>query len=99
MDFAANLDKKPITHFEGRCFIMRLFAWCAVKQRVPSRHVDTLNIHRVTSPLVKLMAGDERWEAPDPPPGCSPSKLEWNRAKSFCHLYGAQGYGQRQAYI
>ncbi|GFU55058.1 hypothetical protein TNCV_425651 [Trichonephila clavipes] len=24
------------------------------------------------------------------PPGCSPSKLSWNQAKSYCHLYGAQ---------
>ncbi|GFU19023.1 hypothetical protein TNCV_430631 [Trichonephila clavipes] len=29
----------------------------------------------------------------------SPPKLEWNRAKSYCHLYGAQDYGQRLAYI
>ncbi|GFW78084.1 hypothetical protein TNCV_135541 [Trichonephila clavipes] len=49
--------------------------------------------------LVKLVAGDERWEAPDPPTGCSTSKLWWNRVKSYCHLYGAQGYGKRQAYI
>ncbi|GFW46072.1 hypothetical protein TNCV_3276891 [Trichonephila clavipes] len=27
---------------------------------------------------------------PRPPPGCSPSKLGWNRAKSYCHLHGAQ---------
>ncbi|GFX84050.1 hypothetical protein TNCV_4858581 [Trichonephila clavipes] len=41
----------------------------------------------------------EEGEAPDLPPGCSPSKLGWNRAKLRCHLYSAQGYGQRQAYI
>ncbi|GFS98600.1 hypothetical protein TNCV_2987321 [Trichonephila clavipes] len=40
-----------------------------------------------------------RTEAPETPPGCSPSKLEWNRAKSYCHLYDAQGYSQLQAYI
>ncbi|GFT50055.1 hypothetical protein TNCV_4356081, partial [Trichonephila clavipes] len=28
-----------------------------------------------------------------PPAGCSPSKLGWNRAKSQCHLCGAQSYG------
>ncbi|GFS71135.1 transposable element Tcb1 transposase [Trichonephila clavipes] len=54
---------------------------------------------RAASLLVRLMVGDERWEAPDPPPGCFPSKLGWNRATSYCHLYGAQGYGQRQAEI
>ncbi|GFW24222.1 hypothetical protein TNCV_1847811 [Trichonephila clavipes] len=47
---------------------------------------------RAASPLVRLVAGDEWWEAPAPS-----SKLEWNSAKSYCHLYGAQGYGQRQA--
>ncbi|GFS91522.1 hypothetical protein TNCV_1139491 [Trichonephila clavipes] len=44
---------------------------------------------------------DERWEASDPP-GSSPSKLEWNRAKSlkWCSMngvndsmYGAQSKG------
>ncbi|GFW27658.1 hypothetical protein TNCV_765401 [Trichonephila clavipes] len=61
--------------------------------------MNTLNSRRATSPLVKLMAGDERWEAHAPPSGCSLSKLGWNRAKSYCRLYGAQGYGKRQAYI
>ncbi|GFW89615.1 hypothetical protein TNCV_1024991 [Trichonephila clavipes] len=46
---------------------------------------------QATSPLIRLMEGEERWEAPDPPPGCSPSKLGRNPAKSYCHLYGAQG--------
>ncbi|GFX62648.1 hypothetical protein TNCV_4868081 [Trichonephila clavipes] len=60
---------------------------------VPLRHGGTLNSRRATSPLVLLGGGVEKWEAPDPPPGCSPSKLEWNGAKSYCHLYGVQGYG------
>ncbi|GFV97031.1 hypothetical protein TNCV_3526171 [Trichonephila clavipes] len=25
------------------------------------------------------------------PPGCSPSRLGWNQAKSYCHLNGAHG--------
>ncbi|GFX98127.1 hypothetical protein TNCV_4907741 [Trichonephila clavipes] len=67
---------------------------------VSSRHGDTLNSCRAASPLVRLVAGDERWEAPDTPSGApSLSKLGWNRAKSYCPLYGAQGYGQRQAHI
>ncbi|GFV55110.1 hypothetical protein TNCV_2623311 [Trichonephila clavipes] len=53
-----------------------------------------LNSRRAASPLVRLVAGDERWEAPDPS-----TKLGWDRVKSYRHLYGAQGYGQRQAYI
>ncbi|GFW15148.1 hypothetical protein TNCV_172951 [Trichonephila clavipes] len=65
---------------------------------VPSRHGGTLYSRRAASPLVRLVAGDERWEAPDPSPRCS-SKLGWNQAKSYCHLYGAQGYSQRQANI
>ncbi|GFW57372.1 transposable element Tcb1 transposase [Trichonephila clavipes] len=64
------------------------------KSIVPSRHGGTPNSRRAASPLVRLVKGDERREA-----GSGPSKLGWNRAKSFCHLYGAQGYVQRQAYI
>ncbi|GFT89274.1 transposable element Tcb1 transposase [Trichonephila clavipes] len=66
---------------------------------VPSRHGGTLSSRRAASPLVRLVAGDERRESSDPPPGYSPSKLGWNRAKSYCHLCGARGYGQRQAEI
>ncbi|GFV39393.1 hypothetical protein TNCV_1230941 [Trichonephila clavipes] len=66
---------------------------------MPLQHGGTLNSHRAASPLVRLVDGEERCQDLDPPPGCSPSKLRWNRAKSYCHLYGAQGYGQRQAYI
>ncbi|GFS48284.1 hypothetical protein TNCV_2296661 [Trichonephila clavipes] len=60
---------------------------------VPSRHGDTLNSCRASSSLMRLVGG------PDPPPGCSPSNLGWNQAKSYCLQYGAQGYDQRQAYI
>ncbi|GFW33066.1 uncharacterized protein TNCV_2109961 [Trichonephila clavipes] len=41
---------------------------------VPSRHRGTLSSRRAASPLVRLVAGDERWETPDPPQGCSSSK-------------------------
>ncbi|GFU35142.1 hypothetical protein TNCV_933831 [Trichonephila clavipes] len=50
---------------------------------------DTLNSHRAASPLVWLVEGIERWEAPDHP-RCPPSKLGWKRAKSYCHLYGVK---------
>ncbi|GFV55078.1 hypothetical protein TNCV_2622991 [Trichonephila clavipes] len=50
----------------------------------------TLNSRRATSPLVWLVEGEERCEAPGHPPGFSSSKLGWNRAKSSCHLHGAQ---------
>ncbi|GFW96183.1 transposable element Tcb1 transposase [Trichonephila clavipes] len=46
------------------------------KCTVSSRHGGTLNSRRAASPLVRLVAGNKRWEAPNPPPGCSPSKLE-----------------------
>ncbi|GFY36086.1 hypothetical protein TNCV_4844581 [Trichonephila clavipes] len=64
-----------------------------------SWHGGTLNSHRAACPLVGLVEGKERWEVLDPPTGGSSSKSGGNRAKSYCHLYGAQGYGQRQAYI
>ncbi|GFT43401.1 hypothetical protein TNCV_4775291 [Trichonephila clavipes] len=40
-----------------------------------------------------------KMRGPLPSPGCSPSKFGWNRAKSYCHLYGAPGHCQREAYI
>ncbi|GFX42726.1 hypothetical protein TNCV_2196831 [Trichonephila clavipes] len=64
-----------------------------------ARHGGSLNNRRVTIPLVRLVAGDKRWEAPDPPLGYPLLKLGWNRAKLYCHLYGAQDYGHRQACI
>ncbi|GFV43643.1 uncharacterized protein TNCV_2679441 [Trichonephila clavipes] len=36
---------------------------------VPSRHGGTLNSRRAASPLVRLVEGEERWEAPDTPQG------------------------------
>ncbi|GFW15395.1 integrase catalytic domain-containing protein [Trichonephila clavipes] len=50
---------------------------------VPSRQGGTLNSRRAASPLVGLVAEDERWKAPDLPPGCSPwrKNMVWNRAK------------------
>ncbi|GFU97072.1 hypothetical protein TNCV_3347181 [Trichonephila clavipes] len=32
---------------------------------VPLQHGGTLNSHRAASPLVRLVEGEERWEAPD----------------------------------
>ncbi|GFX39712.1 hypothetical protein TNCV_2104561 [Trichonephila clavipes] len=48
---------------------------------MPSRHGCTLNSRRATSPLM-LVEGEERWEVPDYLPGCSPSKLGWNREQN-----------------
>ncbi|GFV05033.1 hypothetical protein TNCV_222501 [Trichonephila clavipes] len=59
---------------------------------VPSRHGGTLNSRLGVSPLVRLVEGKERLELLDPTV-FSPSKLEWNRAKSYCHLHGVQDYG------
>ncbi|GFT49341.1 hypothetical protein TNCV_4583191 [Trichonephila clavipes] len=70
-----------------------------IRYSVPSRNGDTLNSRRAACPIVRLAEEEKRWESPDPSPGCSPSKLEWNRTKLYCHLHYAQGYGQRQAYI
>ncbi|GFT12343.1 uncharacterized protein TNCV_3047121 [Trichonephila clavipes] len=42
---------------------------------VSSRHGGTLNSLPATSPLVRLVDGEERWEVSDPLPRCSPSKL------------------------
>ncbi|GFT92894.1 uncharacterized protein TNCV_740541 [Trichonephila clavipes] len=38
----------------------------------PSQHGDTLNSRRAASPLVRLVEGEERWEAPNHPQGVLP---------------------------
>ncbi|GFX48972.1 hypothetical protein TNCV_2797631 [Trichonephila clavipes] len=54
---------------------------------VPLRHGGTLKSRRAARPLVWLVEGVEKWEAP-----LLPQKLGWKLAKSSCHLYGAQSY-------
>ncbi|GFW80422.1 uncharacterized protein TNCV_2945541 [Trichonephila clavipes] len=34
---------------------------------VPLWHGDTINSRRAANPLMRLVEGEERWEAPDPP--------------------------------
>ncbi|GFV00095.1 hypothetical protein TNCV_4057671 [Trichonephila clavipes] len=52
--------------------------------------------HRAASLLVRLVEGEERWEAPDHPQGMirdlpgSSSQLGWNGVKSHCPLFRAQ---------
>ncbi|GFV51931.1 hypothetical protein TNCV_1322841 [Trichonephila clavipes] len=36
----------------------------------PSRHGETLNIRRTTSPLMRIVGGKKSSEVPDQPPGC-----------------------------
>ncbi|GFW95531.1 uncharacterized protein TNCV_1722321 [Trichonephila clavipes] len=50
---------------------------------VPARHGGTLNSSRVASPLVRLVEGQERWDAPDHPQGVLPQnrgETELNRS-------------------
>ncbi|GFT48474.1 uncharacterized protein TNCV_3822591 [Trichonephila clavipes] len=49
---------------------------------VPLRHGDTLNSRRATSPLVKLVEGEERWEAPGHPQVFIP--LNWGGTEQNC---------------
>ncbi|GFX41436.1 uncharacterized protein TNCV_3489771 [Trichonephila clavipes] len=49
---------------------------------VPLRHEVTLNSRRVASPLVWLVEGEERWEAPDHPQGFLP--LNWDGTEQKC---------------
>ncbi|GFT36526.1 hypothetical protein TNCV_1344831 [Trichonephila clavipes] len=58
-----------------------------------SRHEGILNSRRAASSLESFVEEEEMWETTDILAGCSPSKLGWNRAKSQCHLCGAQSYG------
>ncbi|GFT32240.1 hypothetical protein TNCV_1035061 [Trichonephila clavipes] len=57
-----------------------------------ARHEGTLNSRRDASSLMRLAAGDERWEAPDPLPGCFPQNwcgTELNRPVT-CMMFKAK---------
>ncbi|GFW65077.1 uncharacterized protein TNCV_393431 [Trichonephila clavipes] len=62
----------------------------ACKCIVPLRHGDILNSRRATSPLVRLVEAEEKWEASDHPQDVLLQNWGESRAKSFCHLCGAQ---------
>ncbi|GFT13549.1 uncharacterized protein TNCV_3830301 [Trichonephila clavipes] len=53
-NFIFSIRYKAINALEPRCI-------------VPSRHGGTLNSCRAANPLVRLVEGKERWEAPDHP--------------------------------
>ncbi|GFY00408.1 uncharacterized protein TNCV_1664471 [Trichonephila clavipes] len=44
----------------------------ACKCIMPLRHGGTLNTRLAASPLVWLVEGEEKWEAPSHPQGCLP---------------------------
>ncbi|GFT30855.1 RNase H domain-containing protein [Trichonephila clavipes] len=46
-----------------------------ITRKVPARHGDILNSSRAASPLVRLVKGEERWEASDHPQSVLP--LNW----------------------
>ncbi|GFW52908.1 uncharacterized protein TNCV_2394871 [Trichonephila clavipes] len=63
---------------------------------VPSRHGGTINSRQAASPLVGLVEGEERWEAPDHPQ-VSSLKIGVETSQIVLSLDGVQSYGQRQA--
>ncbi|GFU32155.1 uncharacterized protein TNCV_3833811 [Trichonephila clavipes] len=48
---------------------------------VPSRYGGTLNSRRAASPLVRLVEGEEKREAPDHPQGVLP--LNWGETELY----------------
>ncbi|GFX24284.1 uncharacterized protein TNCV_1366631 [Trichonephila clavipes] len=64
---------------------------------VPSRHAGTLNSRRAASPLVRLVEGEERWEATDHPQGILPrnwGETEPNRSVT-CMMHEATANDRR----
>ncbi|GFS90627.1 uncharacterized protein TNCV_4098161 [Trichonephila clavipes] len=49
---------------------------------VPSRHGITLNSRRAANPFVRLMKGEDRWQAPDHPQGVLPQNWVENKPHS-----------------
>ncbi|GFY09601.1 DUF4817 domain-containing protein [Trichonephila clavipes] len=56
---------------------------------VPLRHEGTLNSRGAASPLVWLVEGVERWEAPDHPPGVLPQNWVGNEPTVTCMVLKA----------
>ncbi|GFV72037.1 transposable element Tcb2 transposase [Trichonephila clavipes] len=52
--------------------------------------LGTLNSRRAASPLVRLVEGEETWEAPEPTQGVFPQTRGGTEAKPPCHIYGVQ---------
>ncbi|GFX88697.1 uncharacterized protein TNCV_4636181 [Trichonephila clavipes] len=50
----------------------------------------TLNSRRAASPLVWLVEGEKRWEAPGNPQGLLTLNWDGSEQKSYCYLHGAQ---------
>ncbi|GFU07884.1 uncharacterized protein TNCV_3551931 [Trichonephila clavipes] len=70
------------------------------KCNVPSRHGGTLNSRRAASPLVRLVKGEERWEASDHPQGVLPlnwGETELNRSITFMVLKATANDGRHLA--
>ncbi|GFU44426.1 uncharacterized protein TNCV_1505591 [Trichonephila clavipes] len=64
---------------------------------VPLRHGDTLNSRQATSPLMRLVAGDERWEVSTHPQGFLPQNwggTELNRTIT-CMVFKAKANNRR----
>ncbi|GFV94581.1 uncharacterized protein TNCV_3826481 [Trichonephila clavipes] len=64
---------------------------------VPSRHGGTPNSRRATSPLVRLVEGEERWDTPDHPQGVFPQnwgKTVLNRSVT-CMVFKAKANDMR----
>ncbi|GFY33218.1 uncharacterized protein TNCV_1240691 [Trichonephila clavipes] len=65
---------------------------------MPSRHWCTLNSHPITSLLVRLVEGEERWEAPDHLQGVLPQNwggTEQNRTVT-CMVLKAKATDKRK---
>ncbi|GFY27201.1 uncharacterized protein TNCV_2068221 [Trichonephila clavipes] len=71
-DYLMHLSDLPLPS-ERRA--IHLISYYTVVVGVPLRHGGTLNSRRAASPLVWLVEGKERWEAPDLPQGFLP--LNW----------------------
>ncbi|GFT89882.1 uncharacterized protein TNCV_1666061 [Trichonephila clavipes] len=68
------------------------------KYTLPLPHGDTLNSRRAASPLVRLVEGEERWEAPSYSQGLLP--LNWDGTEQnrtiTCMLLKAKANDRRK---
>ncbi|GFU47210.1 uncharacterized protein TNCV_2938571 [Trichonephila clavipes] len=65
---------------------------------MPSRHRGTLNSRRAARPLVRLVEGETRWEAPDPPHAALPQNWAGTEQNSSatCRVHKAKANDRRK---
>ncbi|GFW54395.1 hypothetical protein TNCV_3703551 [Trichonephila clavipes] len=71
-DYVRQVVEEVVCYLVAQVFLSCLASMDVCKRIAPLRQGCTLNSRRAASPLMWLVVGEERWEAPYSSQGCSP---------------------------